>query len=188
MKKNPNLPPLPNPQEVENYPHHIERAIISRKSAENFYVVIRQKGDDNKWHETILGRIIDGRYYSMEEYHQTFHRSYKDNRRRLGETEETPAPTRKYIRHKPLTERRLKDGIVLPKPEEIENFPFEVEGARLLMNKKVLYVVTSTFYKTADGKRKEDRRYLGRVVNGRFYTTDEYRTLFKRDGTLRNNA
>ena len=29
MKKNPNLPPLPNPQEVENYSHHIERAITS---------------------------------------------------------------------------------------------------------------------------------------------------------------
>lgn len=180
---NPELPPLPKPEDIENFPSE-KGARVMRKSPQSFYVIkdtrtVMPDGGVKRGH-VILGRIKDGRFYSMEEFRTLFHR----NGRPREEAPVSDGPVRAYTGHIPLTQRRRPVTGELPLPEEIENFPHDVEGARLLRVKKVLYVVRSVFYREG-GKRREERHYLGHVVDGRFYTQDEYRALFDRHGNRR---
>ncbi len=75
--------------------------------------------------------------------------------------------------------------------EKIKNYPLDNPKARLYLSKRdgrkaVLYVVESDYM--YDPKLKKSRtytRYLGRVVDGVYYTQAEYRKTFTKSGTLR---
>ncbi len=173
--------PLPLPSDIAGFPFDNPDARITRKNGNILYVVVRKNLiiDGKKIRrEIILGRIIDGTYYPMDEYHRLFHRTG----RKINDIE-TPQPVKPGKKNPSRGKRR--DGTLMPQPQDIENFPFEIEGARPLVVSGNLYVVTSRFYKTADGKRKEERHYLGRVIEGRYYSRDEYRATFDRYGQRR---
>lgn len=129
----------------------------------------------------ILGKVVDNCYYSMEEYRQKFKRN--------GEPKvpEPKTPNRCYVRIKPFSEVKRKapkyaEG--LPDTAAVKNFPHEVEGARIIRVKKILYVVTTRYYRE-NGTSRHQYTYLGRVVDGEFFTTEQYRRLFKRNGERR---
>jgi hypothetical protein len=75
--------------------------------------------------------------------------------------------------------------------DKIKNFPRDNHKARLYLCKRegrkdVLYVVESDYiYEPKTKKTRTYTRYLGRVVEGVYYTQSEYRKTFTKRGTLR---
>ena len=57
----------------------------------------------------------------------------------------------------------------------------DVEGARIVRVQKIYYVVTTRYYRE-NGTGRHQYTYLGRVVDGEFFTMEQYRKLFKRNG------
>jgi len=129
----------------------------------------------------IIGKVMDNCYYPIEEYRRLFKRNGEP---RIPKPKE---PNRTYVRKKPLSEIRRKaprysDSI--PDSLKVKNFPHEVDGARIIKIKQVFYVVTTRYYRE-NGHSRHQYTYLGRVVDGEFFTTEQYRRLFKRNGERR---
>lgn len=73
-----------------------------------------------------------------------------------------------------------------PDPREIQNFPLDNPKAKIVLERGRLYVCEREYYWDSEAKRgRENRLYLGRIVDGVYYTTEEYRRRFKRNGELR---
>lgn len=69
--------------------------------------------------------------------------------------------------------------------EDIKNFPLDNPKAVLYQTKKWLYVCEREYFATPSGAHSENRVTLGKVWQGQFYTLDEFKRLFKRDGSPR---
>lgn len=69
--------------------------------------------------------------------------------------------------------------------EDIKNFPLDNPKAVLYQTKKWLYVCEREYFATSTGAHSENRVTLGKVWQGQFYTLDEFKRLFKRDGSPR---
>lgn len=77
----------------------------------------------------------------------------------------------------------------LPDPREIANFPHGNPKAKIVQERGRLYVCDREYYWDSEAKRGRERRlYIGRIVDGVYYTMEEYRRTFKRDGSLRELA
>ena len=74
----------------------------------------------------------------------------------------------------------------IPSPDEIIDFPKDNPRLKIVKHKNLLYVV-ERFYRWSPEKKRgvEDRTYVGKIHDGRFYTMEEFKRLFKRDGTPR---
>lgn len=74
----------------------------------------------------------------------------------------------------------------IPSPDEINDFPKDNPRLKIVKHKNLLYVV-ERFYRWSPEKQRgvEDRTYVGKIHDSRFYTMEEYKRLFKRDGTPR---
>lgn len=73
-----------------------------------------------------------------------------------------------------------------PDPKTVKNFPLDNPKASIVVERGKLYVVERTHLWDSEKKRKSEQRfYLGRIVDGVYYTTADYRRKFKRDGSLR---
>lgn len=73
-----------------------------------------------------------------------------------------------------------------PDPRSIKNFPLDNDKAKIVCERGKLYVCERRHYWNSETKKKsEERLYIGRIVDGVYYTIEEYKRKFKRDGSLR---
>lgn len=73
-----------------------------------------------------------------------------------------------------------------PDPRGVKNFPLDNPKAKIVLERGRLYVCEREYYWDSEKQRGcENRLYLGRIVDGVFYTTEEYKRKFKRTGELR---
>lgn len=179
---------IPKPEDVLNFPLDNPNARITRKSQHLYvtesYVRARNENGAKLCSIKIIGKIVKNHYYSMDEYHRLFKRN--------GEPKEPvfTKANRTYVRRKPVSEivrKSPKYSTSIPDASTIKNYPHEVEGARIVKIGKVFYVVTTTYFR-ADGKNRHLYSYLGRVVDGEFFTTEQYKKLFKRNGERRDKS
>lgn len=170
---------------IRNFPKDNLNARLTRKGKHLYvtesYVRALNENGAKLCSYKILGKVVDNCYYSMEEYRQKFKRNGEPR------VPEPKTPNRSYVRIKPFSEVKRKapkyaEG--LPDTAAVKNFPHEVEGARIVRVKKILYVVTTRYYRE-NGTGRHQYTYLGRVVDGEFFTTEQYRRLFKRNGEHR---
>lgn len=76
--------------------------------------------------------------------------------------------------------------MTIPDPKSIINFPLHNPRARIVCERGRLYVCERTFHWDSETKKRtEDRLYIGRIVDGVYYTIEEYKRKFKRNGELR---
>lgn len=80
-----------------------------------------------------------------------------------------------------------KDNKEQIRKEDIIDFPLDNPKAVLYPTKKWLYVCEREYFQTPAGANSENRVTLGKVWQGKFYTLDAFRRLFKRDGSPREN-
>lgn len=186
--------PKPKPDEVEGFPHDNPKAVITAlkgKSGVLLYVSVRENytRPDGRVvnHLKHLGKIVQGRYYPMAEYRRLF----KRNGQRIDEPnpkdkERDKPAKRAYKRKKPLSQNKRRK---YPSPFALKNFPKSApETARICKIGGVLYVVNSTYSYDDEGKSKEHRTYLGRVIdNDVFVTLEEYRQLTAGPGLSRSS-
>lgn len=186
--------PKPKPEEVEGFPHDNPKAVITAlkgKSSILLYVSVREnfvRPDGSAVnHLKHLGKIAEGRYYPMEEYRRLF----KRNGQRIDEQEqkdkETAQPAKRaYKRKKPLSQNQRRK---YPSPFTLKGFPKSApKTARICKIGGVLYVVNSTYSYDNEGKSKEHRTYLGRVMDGDvFVTLEQYRQLTAGAGLSRSS-
>lgn len=166
------------PQDVADYPHERERKTYistqTRNGRVHHYVIEywtdeAPSGGRRRTRQRIIGKVVDMHYYPMEEYKRLF---LKDGSPRINEGVKTgPEAWSKTRKHNPNSKRRPAD---VPDIKRIRNLPKDEPNARLLRNRGVLYVVSSVYTKE-DGAYKEHRRYLGRVIDGAFVSSEEYR-------------
>ena len=82
----------------------------------------------------------------------------------------------------------MSDQEKLPEidPNSVENFPLDNPKAKIVRDRGRIRVVERDYYWDKEKKRGlEKRRYLGMIVDGRFYDTELYAKLFKRSGARR---
>lgn len=170
---------------IKNFPSNNPNARLTKKGKHLYvtesYVRAFNENGAKLCSYKIIGKVVDNRYYSMEEYLQKFKRN--------GEPRipEPKTPNRSYVRTKPFSEVKRKapkyaEG--LPAPAMVKNFPHDVEGARIVRVQKIYYVVTTRYFRE-NGSGRHQYTYLGRVVDGEFFTMEQYRKLFKRNGERR---
>ena len=71
-------------------------------------------------------------------------------------------------------------------PARIKNFPLDNPKAKIVCQRGVYYVCERHYYWDSTKKAgREDRVYIGRIVDDTFYTTEQYKAKFKRDGSPR---
>lgn len=81
---------------------------------------------------------------------------------------------------------KMNSEMTRPDPESIINFPLHNPRASIVCERGRLYVCERTFHWDSETqKRTEDRLYIGRIVDGVYYTIEEYKRKFKRNGELR---
>lgn len=177
--------------EVKNYPSKLPNTYIQARPRNDklHYYVMQYKtvqGEDgkNRMKPVIIGKVVEMQYYSMEEYKRLFKR---DGTRRPDETTQRAERKRTYTRRTPLRELNTRRQQGLPDINSIKNFPIDNPRARIVRVQDVLYVVAST-YLTIDGRHKEQRQYLGRIIDGAFVSSEEYRTKYGRKGSKRQNT
>lgn len=172
----------PKPEDIKGFPTDKNAHLTEVHGIT--YVVTYSYGEPNekgrrKKTTTTLGRVHEGVFYTMEEYHRLF--------RRGGELRVKPpeGTSRKYVRKKPLSEhgQRGKGNGDLPARADIQNFPDDPHVS-VRRSHGHLYAVERIWYREG-GKSKEKIRYLGRVVDRVYYPMEEYHRLFTRQGTLR---
>lgn len=67
---------------------------------------------------------------------------------------------------------------------KVKNFP---KGAQIQRSKGHIYVIRRRYvFNNADGRKREIRETLGQIVDCVFYTQDEYKQLFKKGLTRRD--
>lgn len=70
-----------------------------------------------------------------------------------------------------------------PPIESIKDFPKHIEGAKLFYEKGILKVVVATSYWSEKSQRNlESRIVYGRVIDGQYYSNEEYRMLYTNRG------
>lgn len=73
-----------------------------------------------------------------------------------------------------------------PDPKTIKNFPLDNPKAGIVCERGNLYVCERQHFWNPETKKKsESRLYIGRIVDGVYYSMEQYRRKFKRDGSLR---
>lgn len=76
--------------------------------------------------------------------------------------------------------------VTKPDPKTIKNFPLDNDKAKIVIERGKLYVCERHHYWDSETQKKsEERLYIGRIVDGVYYTMAEYKMKFKRDGSLR---
>lgn len=180
--------PKPKPEEVENFPHDNPFArIVAVKGAHGILLYVSEREPYMRPDGTLvdhikhLGKIVDGRYYPMEEYRRLFKRNGQPIE---AEKPEKENDKRAYKRSKPLTEHKKRK---YPSPTTLKGFPKRGHpNARIIKVKDALYVVESTYDYDEKGHSREHRVILGRVINdNEFVTIEKYRQLMAGSGKSR---
>ena len=167
------------PEDVEGFPFDNPKARLKLVSG-NWTVIerryFRREGKPCSTTRAI-GRVVDGKYVPIEEYRRLYARG--------GKPREEPRPNRKYARRKaaPAKPRQAEMGAVarkhpLPGRSEVEGFP-DIPGARMIWGGPGLVHVVLSTYSRVNGRSVEKRRYIGKIKDGRYYSQEEYRRLFR---------
>lgn len=177
-----------NPASIKHFPleNHKARIFESKKNGlvSAVYVVERYNlldGRSGKYKRVTvtIGRIVDNTYYTMEEYHSAFKR---DGSARTPLSEDVKRPV---SRIRPTIRTRGKSKSI--DRSLIKNFP-EGNNITLCRSGERLYVIKREYYVDENGKRKDNKHYLGQVVNNRFYTTEEYKDKFSKGANMKRKA
>ena len=153
--------------QIKNFPN--QKGLTSYKKQGKIYIVKESKIRDLKSEKlvtkrTIVGRIIDSTYYSMDEFHAKFKRDLS-----LREPDNA-LPTRKKAH---TLEKSLKRHNLELK--DIKNMP-KMDNLSVFKQDGFLYVLIRKSY-IQDGKRKEQRTYLGKIIDSKFYTMEQCKLL-----------
>jgi hypothetical protein len=177
-----------SPASVKNFPVDNPKARIfeSKKNGlvtavyvvERYNLLDRRSGKYRRVSVTI-GRIVDNCYYTMEDYHSLFKR---DGSVRTALSEKVKRPV---ARLRPTV--RTKGKSMSIDRSVIKNLP-EGNNITLCRSKDRLYVIKREYYVDENGKRKDNKHYLGQVVNNRFYTTQEYKEKFSKGVRMKRKA
>ena len=176
------------PAVIKNFPVDNPKARIfeSKKNGlvtavyvvERYNLLDRRSGKYRRVTVTI-GRIVDNTYYTMEDYHSLFKRN---GSARTALSEEVKRPV---ARLRPTVRTRGKSKSI--NRSCIKNLP-EGNNITLARSKDRLYVIKREYYVDENGKRKDNKHYLGQVVNNRFYTTQEYKEKFSKGVRMKRKA
>ncbi len=154
--------------QIKNFP--TEKGLTTYKKQGKIYIVKESKIRDLKSEKlvtkrTIVGRIVDSSYYSMDEFHAKFKRDLS-----LREIPENAQPTRKkaHTLKKSLKRHNLE-------LKDIKNMP-KMDNLSVFKQDGFLYVLIRKSY-IQDGKRKEQRTYLGKIIDSKFYTMEQCKLL-----------
>ena len=163
---------------IKNFPTNPRARIQKIRGTD--YVVIREGYKNSaglqRTKTQYLGRIVDGVFYTMQEYKEHFSRTGQA-RKELTEKQ-----------HARIFHRRKKASYAY---SNVKNMP-QGDDITVLRNKSKtggehLYVIQTTVVEE-NGKRSRVRRYLGKIVGNNYYTMEEYRLHFRRDGSRRPRA
>lgn len=81
---------------------------------------------------------------------------------------------------------KLTMKITKPAPKTIKNFPLNNSKACIVCERGNLCVCERQHFWNPETKKKsESRLHIGRIVDGVYYSMEQYRRKFKRDGSLR---
>lgn len=163
---------------IKNFPAAKDALLVEIQG--KLYVVIYKRIKDSSTgklttQSEYLGRVIDNVFYTMSDYHRLFMRNGK---KRVSLSDSISSIERPKSRIKPTVHRAEKSFIDRDKIKHLPDDPF----LQFKRCGKHLYVVKREYYLEL-GVRKEKQTYIGKVVNNCFYSMDEYRKIFKRDGT-----
>ena len=67
----------------------------------------------------------------------------------------------------------------LPDPSQVEGFPLGIPGARMAWGGPGLVHVVLSSYSRVNGRSVEKRKYIGKIVDGKYYSQEEYKRLFR---------
>jgi len=167
------------PEDVEGFPFDNPKARLKLVSG-NWTVIVRTYfRRDGKPRQTAraIGRVVDGRYVPIEDYRRLYARG--------GKRREEPRPSRGYERKKPAPPKprqaemaRIERKHPLPDRSEVEGFP-DIPKARMVWGGPGLVHVVLSTYSRVNGRSVEKRRYIGKIKDGRYYSQEEYRRLFR---------
>lgn len=74
----------------------------------------------------------------------------------------------------------------LPNPAQVKNFPLANRKARIVKDRNFVRVIERVYYWDSEKKRGSEKRiYLGYIVDGSYYTNEQYVALFNRNGKRR---
>ena len=73
----------------------------------------------------------------------------------------------------------------LPAPEDVQNYPDNCKAVMVYAKGRIRVVERQYYWDKAKKRGLEKRRYLGYVVEGRYYSNEGYAAKFNRDGTER---
>ena len=168
----------PTPDTIEGFPSDNPRArlyLCRRKGRSDILYVVEssyvyeRKLKKTRTYTRYLGRVVNGVYYTLEEYKKTFTRNGKiravPKDATLPKSRARPTVHRK---EKSLIDRALIKGL----PDDLF-LQFMQRGSHLYVIKREYYI--------QDGRRREKRTYIGQVKNNRFYTMEEYRQKFTKN-------
>lgn len=114
---------------------------------------------------TIVGRVVDNTYYSMEEFHSRFKKDLS-----LREVPDGAVPTRR--RHARLNTTLKEHGVDLSK---VKNLPTGSD-VRIYKTGNFIYVVERKRFKV-DDKYKTQTTYLGKIINNCYYTMEQCKAM-----------
>ncbi|MCR5537163.1 MAG: hypothetical protein K6F05_07110 [Succinivibrio sp.] len=167
-----------NPAQIKNFPLDNPKArlyLCRRKDrAEVLYVVESNYVYDAKTRKTrtytrYLGRVVKGTYYTQAQYRAAFTKNGKI--RALPDDAQLPKTRLRPTKHR--TEKSLIDR------EKVKGLPQD-PFLQFMQRGEHLYVFRRAYY-ILEGRRKEQRLYVGQIKNFRFYTMEEYRQKFNKN-------
>lgn len=153
-------------------------ARIKRKEGYVTYVIERSFSYDKKTKKrttvtSYLGRIVENVFYTMDEYKALFK---KDGSLRTI-PQEAVRPEKRTTATAHNAEALWIDRSRIIRLPHDSTLQFQRQGDNIYVFKREYYFLGNV--------RKESRRYIGKVKDGRFYTMTEYKEKFDRYGRKR---
>lgn len=140
-------------------------------------IIYKKKGGPEKTSAKVVGKIVGGRYVPAEEYQKLYTRAGtplsqrpEENAKHETRHRAAPGPGAKKPGRK-----RLHPA---PNPDKVVNYPRGVKGATVSVKAGTAWVIVNRSFRDK-GKLYHRSEYIGRIENGRYYTLEEYRSLFK---------
>lgn len=170
-------------EQIKNYPYDNPKArlyLCKRAGRKEILYVVESdylfdpKSKRTKTYTRYLGRVVDGVYYTQEEYRKTF--TKRGTLRLIPEDASLPKSRIRPTRH-----RTEKNKIDRDKVKNLPQNPF----LQFVQKGEHLYVFTREYY-IQDGKRKEKRTYIGQIKDSRFYTMEQYKKKFNKNQRVKS--
>ena len=160
---------------VKDFP--LEPGVSALKIRDKIYAVRYEKDAESKRKRRVyLGVVVDNDYYPMDKYKALFLKSGAKREMPVGAIAVKPqkAPRSNYL-NEILKDVSNKSSV--PKGKYI----------RAKKDRDSIYIIDVRYF-IVDGKRKHITKYLGKIIDGKYYKMDEYRAKFKRARKVSSNT